>query len=201
MPLNADRNRWAAPTLQKPFIARSRCLVGWWAGGTAPTSRWSTRSRVSCSARSSSSRSASVCCPRSCSPRCWSFDPEGRVTVINDEARHLLGLGTALGSRLDELLPEGRLRRALDGSLTGTDITVLTDDHCLAVNRMPVTLHGRALGAVVTVRDRTELVGLLRELDSVRGLTDALRAQQHEFTNRMHTLAGVPCGNGVRPRA
>lgn len=35
------------------------------------------------------------------------FDPEGRVTVINDEARHLLGLGTALGSRLDELLPEG----------------------------------------------------------------------------------------------
>ncbi len=71
------------------------------------------------------------------------FDPEGRITVINDEARHLLGLGTALGSRLDAA--EGRLRRALDGSLSGTDITVLTDDHCLAVNRMPVTLHGRAL--------------------------------------------------------
>jgi two-component system CitB family sensor kinase len=56
---------------------------------------------------------------------------------------------------------------------------------------MPVALRGRELGAVVTVRDRTELVGLLRELDSVRGLTDALRAQQHEFTNRMHTVAGL----------
>ncbi|MFE4256644.1 ATP-binding protein [Streptomyces sp. NPDC056910] len=119
------------------------------------------------------------------------FDPEGRVTVVNDEARHLLGLGTALGRRLDEILPAGRLLRALDGTLTGADIAVLTDDHCLAVNRMPVTLRGRALGAVVTVRDRTELVGLLRELDSVRGLTDALRAQQHEFTNRMHILAGL----------
>jgi two-component system CitB family sensor kinase len=54
-----------------------------------------------------------------------------------------------------------------------------------------VVLHGRALGAVVTVRDRTEIVGMLRELDSVRGLTDALRAQQHEFANRMHTLAGL----------
>jgi two-component system, CitB family, sensor kinase len=32
---------------------------------------------------------------------------------------------------------------------------------------------------------------LLRELDSVRGLTDALRSQQHEFSNRMHTLAGL----------
>ncbi|OAH09938.1 ATP-binding protein [Streptomyces jeddahensis] len=119
------------------------------------------------------------------------FDPDGRITVINDEARNLLGLGTALGSRLEEVLPDGRLRRALDGTLTGTDLSVLTDDHCLVVNRMPVRLHGRELGAVVTVRDRTELIGLLRELDSVRGLTDALRAQQHEFTNRMHTVAGL----------
>jgi two-component system CitB family sensor kinase len=119
------------------------------------------------------------------------FDPDGRITVVNDEARRLLGLGTALGHHLEEVLPDGRLRRALDGTLTGTDVSVLTDDHCLAVNRMPVTLHGRELGAVVTVRDRTELIGLLRELDSVRGLTDALRAQQHEFTNRMHTLAGL----------
>ncbi|MFI9362294.1 ATP-binding protein [Kitasatospora sp. NPDC053057] len=119
------------------------------------------------------------------------FDPQGRISVVNDEARQLFGLGTALGSRLDEILPDGRLRRALDGSLEGVDLTVLTDSHCLAVNRMPVVLHGRELGAVVTVRDRTELVGLLRELDSVRGLTDALRAQQHEFANRMHTLAGL----------
>lgn len=119
------------------------------------------------------------------------FDPDERITVVNDEARRLLGLGSALGHRLEEVLPDGRLRRALDGTLTGTDVSVLTDDHCLAVNRMPVTLHGHELGAVVTVRDRTELVGLLRELDSVRGLTDALRAQQHEFTNRMHTLAGL----------
>jgi two-component system, CitB family, sensor kinase len=119
------------------------------------------------------------------------FDPDGRITVVNDEARRLLGLGTALGSTLEEVLSDGRLRRALDGTLTGSDISVLTAGHCLVVNRMPVTLHGRELGAVVTVRDRTEMVGLLRELDSVRGLTDALRAQQHEFTNRMHTLAGL----------
>ncbi|MEV5957540.1 sensor histidine kinase [Streptomyces sp. NPDC051987] len=119
------------------------------------------------------------------------FDPDGRITVVNDEARDLLGLGTALGRTLAEVLPDGRLRRALDGTLTGSDISVLTDDHCLVVNRMPVALHGRELGAVVTVRDRTELIGLLRELDSVRGLTDALRAQQHEFTNRMHTVAGL----------
>ncbi len=119
------------------------------------------------------------------------FNPHGMITVVNDEARRLLGLGTALGCRLEQVLPDGRLRRALSGSLRGADVTVLTDRHCLVVNRMPVALHGQELGAVVTVRDRTELLGLLRELDSVRGLTEALRSQQHEFSNRMHTLAGL----------
>ncbi|MCW2870838.1 MAG: histidine kinase [Streptomyces oryziradicis] len=119
------------------------------------------------------------------------FDPRGRITLVNDEARRLLQIDTALGLQPKEVLPEGRLRDALDGTLTGNDLTVLTDRYCLVVNRMPVGLHGRELGAVVTVRDRTEMVGLLRELDSVRGLTDALRAQQHEFANRMHILAGL----------
>ena len=120
------------------------------------------------------------------------FDPSGRVTMVNDEARRLLSLGTAaIGGRLEDLVPAGRLRDVLSGQIAGQDQVVLTDDYLLTVNRMPVTLAGRSHGAVVTLRDRTELSGLLRELDSVRGLTDALRAQQHEFSNRMHTVAGL----------
>jgi two-component system, CitB family, sensor kinase len=120
------------------------------------------------------------------------FDQAGRVTMINDEARRLLGLGAAgVGGRLEELVAPGRLRSVLSGEVVGQDEIVLTDDYCLTVNRMPVALAGKPHGAVVTLRDRTELSGLLRELDSVRGLTDALRAQQHEFSNRMHTVAGL----------
>lgn len=120
------------------------------------------------------------------------FDPAGRVTLVNDEARRLLHLGTAtIGGRLDDLVPPGRLYDVLSGALTGKDQVVLTDDFCLTVNRMPITIAGRSHGAVVTLRDRTELAGLLRELDTSQGLTDALRAQQHEFSNRMHTVAGL----------
>jgi two-component system CitB family sensor kinase len=35
------------------------------------------------------------------------------------------------------------------------------------------------------------MYGLLRELDGVRSLTDALRAQQHEFSNRLHAVTGL----------
>jgi two-component system CitB family sensor kinase len=64
-------------------------------------------------------------------------------------------------------------------------------ERVLVASRMQVSRDGRDLGAIVTLRDRTELETLLRELDSVRGLTGALRAQAHEFSNRLHTLAGL----------
>lgn len=120
------------------------------------------------------------------------FDVTGRVTLINDEARRLLGLRTsALGRPVDELLPDGRLRDVLSGRVTGPDQVVLTEKHCLLANRMLVGAPGRPLGSVVTLRDRTEIEALLRELTSARGLSDALRAQQHEFSNRLHTVIGL----------
>jgi two-component system CitB family sensor kinase len=120
------------------------------------------------------------------------LDREGRVTLINDEARRLVPLRSeALGRPLSELLSAGRLRDLLTRTDHKPDQVVVTDEHILVVNRMPVSRGGRELGAVVTLRDRTELEALLRELDSVDALTDALRAQQHEFANRMHTLAGL----------
>jgi two-component system CitB family sensor kinase len=120
------------------------------------------------------------------------LDEKEQVTLINDEARRLLPIPElALGRSIDELVGPGRLRDLLSGATAGEDQVVLTDEHILVVNRMPVVRQGRRLGAVITLRDRTELEGLIRELDGVDALTDALRAQQHEFSNRMHTLAGL----------
>jgi two-component system CitB family sensor kinase len=120
------------------------------------------------------------------------LDRADRITMVNDEARRLLALDeSVVGQTLDDALPAGRTRDVLSGEITGTDLTVVTDEYILTVNRVPVSLQGRPLGAVVTLRDRTELSGLLRELNSVKGLTDALRAQHHEFANRLHTLAGL----------
>lgn len=120
-------------------------------------------------------------------------DTRGRVTLVNERARRLLGIvDPQPRSSLEELLAPGRVRELLTGAAGDeVDETVLTDDNVLVVTRMPVSHGGRPLGAVITVRDRTETAGLLRELDSVRSLTDALRAQQHEHANRMHALAGL----------
>ena len=69
---------------------------------------------------------------------------------------------------------------------------MLTGDRVLVANRMPIRLaHRRHLGWVVTFHDQTESEILKRELAEAIGLTDALRAQSHEFSNRLHTLVGL----------
>ncbi|MEW2296927.1 sensor histidine kinase [Streptomyces sp. NPDC006743] len=116
------------------------------------------------------------------------LDRDGRVRLLNDEARRLLGIGDeAVGRSLDEALGEGRTTDVLAGRVTGTDLLTVRGQRVLVANRMP-TDDG---GAVATLRDRTELEQLGRELDSTRGLIDALRAQDHEHANRMHTLLGL----------
>ncbi|MEU0029457.1 sensor histidine kinase [Streptomyces sp. NPDC006335] len=116
------------------------------------------------------------------------LDREGRVRLLNDEARRLLGIGDeAVGRSPDEALGDGRTADVLAGRVTGTDLVTVRGQRVLVANRMP-TDDG---GAVATLRDRTELEQLGRELDSTHGLIDALRAQDHEHANRMHTLLGL----------
>lgn len=116
------------------------------------------------------------------------LDRLGRVRLVNDEAQRLLGLGDdAAGRSLDDLLPPGRTTDVLAGRAEGADLLTVSGGRVLVANRMP-TEDG---GAVVTLRDRTELELLGRELDSTHGLLDALRAQDHEHANRLHTLLGL----------
>ena len=116
-----------------------------------------------------------------------------KIILINDEAMRLLDLTkTAVGQPIDAVLPQGRLLDLLEGETPqGDDEIVLNENFSLRINTRPVRRLGRLIGSVITLRDRTEHIGLLRELDSVTNLTNALRAQQHEYANRIHTISGL----------
>ncbi|MEA9984329.1 MULTISPECIES: sensor histidine kinase [Subtercola] len=120
------------------------------------------------------------------------IDPAGRISVNNDEAQRLLHLAdNVVGHRVEDVLPPGPVRDALTGTSVVTDQIVLTEDFWLVVNRMPVILSGHPHGVVVTLQDRTVVEALSRELDGERSLTESMRAQQHEFSNRIHGIAGL----------
>lgn len=127
-----------------------------------------------------------------------SLDPQQRLTLVNEVGRRLLDLPEeCVGRTLDELGVEGRLREVLAGTAPapgdgrGHDEVVIRHGRVLVMNRMTVTKNDRLLGSVTTLRDRTELARLEREIGSFRSTSELLRAQAHEFANQLHTISGL----------
>lgn len=120
------------------------------------------------------------------------LDPHHRITVANDSARELLELPPdCIGRNLDELNVQPELRNVLTRESPGPDQLVLVGDRVVACNRMPIRARGRIIGSVTTLRDRTELSTLEKELGATRTTTNTLRAQTHEFANQLHTISGL----------
>ncbi|POH74821.1 sensor histidine kinase [Arthrobacter glacialis] len=120
----------------------------------------------------------------------------GTITVFNQGARRLLAPDSTAdfgGIPLNQSGLPPFLLAAAAGSEYGPSEHV-AGDRVVIVSARPVKLDGddaRALGKVIMVRDRTEVQALTRQLDAVNALGTALRAQRHEFANRLHTVAGL----------
>lgn len=120
------------------------------------------------------------------------LDEAGRVQLVNDEARRLLGLpDDVVGRRFDDLGLPPAMVEAARGRVAESDHLYVLRDQVLVISSAPAYWGGAEVGAVVTVRDRTELQSVTGELDLVRGLTASLRAQNHEAANRLHTVVGL----------
>ncbi len=119
-------------------------------------------------------------------------DTDGRVQLVNEEARRLLSLPEdVVGRSLAELgLPPG-LVSAAGRATPEPDTIYVLGEHVLVISSAPAFWEGAEVGAVVTLRDRTELQSVTGELDAVRGLTESLRAQNHEAANRLHTVVSL----------
>ncbi|WP_172831772.1 sensor histidine kinase [Mycobacterium asiaticum] len=120
-------------------------------------------------------------------------DETGRITFVNDEACRLLEIGTDLGRHIDEI---GLTPRVLDvfraSKQDDTAPTLATvGQRIVVVSARKVQRDGRELGTVLVVRDRTDVESLTRQLDAVQVMSTALRAQRHEFANRLHLLNGL----------
>jgi two-component system sensor histidine kinase DctS len=56
---------------------------------------------------------------------------------------------------------------------------------------VPIRYQGEIIGAVATFQDKTEVNRLAEELTGVKSFVEALRVQNHEYMNKLHTIAGL----------
>ncbi|MEV6213385.1 ATP-binding protein [Nocardia sp. NPDC051833] len=121
-------------------------------------------------------------------------DDRWRTTVINDEARALLGIEGESGRPVETIGLTARVLAAFRAA-DGLPVQAAVGDRIVVVTARMVTRDGRSLGAVLDVRDRTDVESLTRQLDAVQSMSTVLRAQRHEFANRLHLLSGLLHGD------
>lgn len=116
---------------------------------------------------------------------------DGEITLLNDSARDLLGLGEeAIGRRVDAVDMDPAVVEFLQSGDTDHAV-IATRTRVLALHRRPASSYGRSIGTVTTMRDTTELATMSGQLSSHKSVTDTLRAQTHEFANQLHTISGL----------
>ena len=61
----------------------------------------------------------------------------------------------------------------------------------LLIDCVPVKEDGVISGAVALLHDRTEYTKLMEELSGTKYLVDSMRANNHDFTNKLHVILGL----------
>lgn len=122
-------------------------------------------------------------------------DMNGKITMANQTAMRLLGMPEGIdvtGHKVTEMLPHSRLMEVIASGESEFDKEMVVKDNVIVVNRVPIRDHRqRIIGAVSSFRNKSELARLSEELTQVKRYAEALRAQTHEFSNKLYMISGL----------
>ncbi|SDN79671.1 ATP-binding protein [Alkalicoccus daliensis] len=124
------------------------------------------------------------------------IDKDGNITMINQTARSYLTSEKEedyqyTGKLLLDVLPQSGLLEVIKTGKPDFNSELWIGDELYIVNRVPIFSNGDINGAVSTFRNRTEIRELSKELSKVQQYTEGLRAQTHEFSNKLSTISGL----------
>ncbi len=121
------------------------------------------------------------------------IDTECRITIANDEAVRIIGRpgDEIIGRHVREIIPNSRLPEVLETGKPQLNQEMILNETIILANRVPIKFKGEIIGAVSTFQDKTEVNRLAEELTGVKSFVEALRVQNHEHLNKLHTIAGL----------
>lgn len=121
-------------------------------------------------------------------------DGSGRLTLVNRAARLYLGQPSdedLRGCFLTDVCPCSEMEAAFltKGRILDQEISIA--ERAMIINVLPLKVAGAAAGAVASFRPKDEIDNLARKLLHMQEYSELLRAQTHEHSNKLHTIAGL----------
>lgn len=120
------------------------------------------------------------------------IDNQERITIFNDKAKEIFGITKdVIDCYIREVIPDTRLPEILQLQQPVYNQELYVGNTIIMSNRVPIKVNHQTVGALAIFQDMTEVTNLAEELTGVRKFVDALRVQNHEHMNKLHTIAGL----------
>ncbi|RHW36741.1 sensor histidine kinase [Lysinibacillus yapensis] len=121
-----------------------------------------------------------------------SVDQQGMITSMNQRAKSLLGIrGAVRHSKVDDLFPSHHLYEVLKTGEPKFDKEITWKEKTIIVSYTPIFDEKSVRGVVALFREKTEIEQMINALSEMKTYSEELRAQTHEFTNKLYALSGL----------
>ena len=116
------------------------------------------------------------------------------IIYINKAAKSMLNISQddIEGKRLENIAPYISLKNTLICSERHFGISINTENGTNIISdHIPVTENSEIVGALCLLRDRTEYTQMMEELSGVKYMVESMRANNHDFINKLHIILGL----------
>lgn len=117
-------------------------------------------------------------------------DKDGMITLLNNTAREYLSK-SLLGKAIFGNFPQIDFSPVFESGESILDREITLRGIEIIFTMVPIRHQGTINGAVVTLRRKDEIDQIAGELSQVQAYSDMLRAQTHEYSNRLHAIVGM----------
>ena len=126
------------------------------------------------------------------------INSNGRITLVNSEASVLLqqagikNVNEIMGMYASDVLKRLPINDIIKDGKTLVDASVKIGNTIFILTAVPLLLEDKNIvGAVLTFRKKSVVEEMANQLTGFKNYATALRAQTHEFMNKMHVIMGL----------
>lgn len=122
-----------------------------------------------------------------------SVNEHGKIVLANHAATSMLGLEPdALANKnIRNVLPDLKLENVLKNGESQYNREIVISNFTCLCDMLPVKKGKRNIGAAIILQDKSDVTQLAEQLTGSKQIINALRANTHEFMNRIHVILGL----------